>query len=135
MIFKVPSNPNHSMILSPGGLGKERQLLPCLYGQRCPRAPWLRYQRKTIQKSQNPSMVGLEGTSVGHSVQPPAQAGSPRAGCTASRPGGVGISPEKETPQSLWATSPSLEGFKHRVDVALGDMVEQARWGWVGGWT
>jgi len=30
---------------------------------------------------------------------------------------------------------PSLEGFKHRVDVALGDMVEQS-WGcWVGGWT
>jgi len=28
--------------------------------------------------------------------------------------------------------SPSLEGFKHRVDVALGDMVEQAWWGGVG---
>ena len=31
--------------------------------------------------------------------------------------------------------SPSLEGFKNRVDVALRDMVEQAWWGWVGGWT
>jgi len=31
--------------------------------------------------------------------------------------------------------SPFLEGFRHRVDVALGDMVEQAWWGWVGGWT
>ena len=31
--------------------------------------------------------------------------------------------------------SPSLEGFKHRVDVALGDRVEQVWWGWVGGWT
>ena len=31
---------------------------------------------------------GLEGTSVGHPAQPPAQAGSPRAGCTALRPGG-----------------------------------------------
>jgi len=31
---------------------------------------------------------GLEGTSVGHPVQPPAEAGSPRAGCTAPRPGG-----------------------------------------------
>jgi len=31
--------------------------------------------------------------------------------------------------------SPSLEGFQNRVDVALGDMVEQAWWGWVGGWT
>jgi len=30
--------------------------------------------------------------------------------------------------------SPSLEGFKHRVDVALGDMVQQA-WGcWGDGW-
>ena len=37
---------------------------------------------------QNPSMVGLEGSSVGHPAQPPAEAGSPRAGCTAPRPGG-----------------------------------------------
>jgi len=33
-------------------------------------------------------MVGLEGTSVGHPVQPPAEAGSPTAGCTGPRPGG-----------------------------------------------
>jgi len=31
---------------------------------------------------------GLEETSVGHLVQPPAKAGSPRAGCTGPRPGG-----------------------------------------------
>jgi len=31
--------------------------------------------------------------------------------------------------------SPSLEGFRKRVDVALGDMVYQARWCWVDGWT
>jgi len=31
---------------------------------------------------------GLEGTSVGHPVQPPAEAGSPRAGCTGPRPCG-----------------------------------------------
>jgi len=31
--------------------------------------------------------------------------------------------------------SPSLEGFRKRADVALGDMVEQA-WGcWVDNWT
>ena len=36
---------------------------------------------------------GLEGTSVGHPVQPPAEAGSPRAGCTGPRPGGSWISP------------------------------------------
>jgi len=33
------------------------------------------------------------------------------------------------------AESPSLEGFKHRVDVALEDMVWQAWWGWGDGWT
>ena len=33
----------------------------------------------------------------------PAKAGSPRAGCTGPCPGGAGISPEKETPQPLWA--------------------------------
>ena len=32
---------------------------------------------------------GLAGTSVGHPAQPPAQAGSPTAGCTAPRPGGA----------------------------------------------
>jgi len=47
---------------------------------------------------------GLEGTSVGHPVQVPAEAGSPTAGCTAPRPGGSGISPEKETPQPPWTT-------------------------------
>jgi len=31
--------------------------------------------------------------------------------------------------------SSSLEGFKNCVDVAPGDMVEQAWWGWVDGWT
>ena len=46
---------------------------------------------------------GLAGTSVGHPAQPPAQAGSPRAGCTGPCPGGAGISPEKETPQPPWA--------------------------------
>ena len=45
----------------------------------------------------------MEGTSVGPPAQPPAQAGSPRAGCSAPRPGGAGISPEKQTPQPPWA--------------------------------
>ena len=31
--------------------------------------------------------------------------------------------------------SPSLEGFKKRVDVALRDTVQQARWGWGDSWT
>ena len=34
---------------------------------------------------------------------PPAKAGSPRAGCTGHRPGGFGTSPQKETPQPPWA--------------------------------
>ena len=46
---------------------------------------------------------GLAGTSVGHPVQPPAEAGSPTAGCTGPCPGGAWISPEKETPQPPWA--------------------------------
>jgi len=57
-----------------------------------------------------PERSGLEGPSVGHPVQPPAKAGSPRAGCTAPRPGRTGISPEKETPQlpwAAWARAPS----------------------------
>ena len=67
---------------------------------------------------------GLEGTSVGHPVQPPAQAGSPTAGCTAPRPGGAGISPEKETPQppwAAWARAPSpSEGRSSYIARSLG---------------
>ena len=37
----------------------------------------------------------------------PAKAGSPRAGCTGPRPGGFSISPEKDTPQPLWAACSS----------------------------
>ena len=40
---------------------------------------------------------------MGHPVQPPAQAGSPRAGGTGPCPGGSWISPGKETPQPPWA--------------------------------
>jgi len=36
-----------------------------------------------------PAWQGLAGPSVGHPAQPPAQAGSPRAGGTALRPGGL----------------------------------------------
>ena len=53
---------------------------------------------------------GLAGRSVGHPAQTPAQAGSPRAGCTGPWPGGVWISPEKETtqpPWAAWARAPS----------------------------
>ena len=46
---------------------------------------------------------GWEGPLWVTQPKPPAQAGSPRAGCTAARPGGAGISPEKETPQPPWA--------------------------------
>jgi len=52
---------------------------------------------------------GLEGTSVGHPAQTPAQAGSPRAGCTGPCPGGSGISREKET---TFSERPPQETFK-----------------------
>jgi len=44
-----------------------------------------------------PAWRGLVGTSGHHPVQPPAEAGAPTAGCTAPRPGGVWVAPEKET--------------------------------------
>ena len=50
---------------------------------------------------------GLEGTSVGHPVQLPVEAGSPRAGGTGPHPGGSWVSPEKETPQPPWAACSS----------------------------
>ena len=48
-------------------------------------------QNHRITESQNHRItewLGLERTSLGHPVQPPAKAGSPRAGCTGPRPGG-----------------------------------------------
>jgi len=48
-------------------------------------------------------MFGVGRDLWGPPAQPPAQAGSPTAGCAAPRPGGAGISPEKETPQPPWA--------------------------------
>ena len=54
-------------------------------------------------ESQNHSMVGVGRALCGSPSPTPAQAGSPRAGCTALRPGRAGISPEKETPQPPWA--------------------------------
>ena len=65
---------------------------------------------KTQPGHRIPAWWGVAGPSGGHPAQPPAQAGSPRAGCTAPCPGGAGISPEKETPQppwTAWARAPS----------------------------
>jgi len=45
-----------------------------------------------------PECSGLEGTSVGHPAQPPAQAGSPTAGCTAPRPGGSSGGNQERSP-------------------------------------
>ena len=56
-------------------------------------------QNHRITESQNHRITewwGLEGTSVGHPVQPPAEAGLPTVGCRGPCPGGSGISPEKE---------------------------------------
>jgi len=49
-------------------------------------APCVR--RKSLQCHRITEWSGLAGPSVGHPAQPPAAAGSPRAGCTAPRPGG-----------------------------------------------
>jgi len=65
-----------------------RMLLPCLMlgdpqggaHRRLAVSPLL------ISGHRIPAWQGLEGTSVGHPAQPPAQAGSPRAGCTAPCP-------------------------------------------------
>ena len=53
---------------------------------------------------------GLEGPSGDHPVQPPAGAGSPKAGCTAPRPAGVGDS--TTSLGSLFQGSVTLRGKK-----------------------
>ena len=48
-------------------------------------------------------MFGVGRDLCGSPSPTPAEAGSPRAGCMGPRPGRAWISPEKETPQPLWA--------------------------------
>ena len=62
---------------------------------------------------------------------PPAEAGSPRAGCTGPCLGGSGISPEKETPQPPWAAW-ARAPFQP-VAVLLGDTSKE--WGQGGSFT
>ena len=54
------------------------------------RLQWL----ESVAKSQNHTeCYRLEGTSVGHPIQPPAEAGSPTASCTGPCPGGSRLLP------------------------------------------
>ena len=96
--------PTASLGWRQGGAGKNA--FPNLGNGRTPGNGKKRFHRIT-------ECWGLAGPSVGPPAQPPAEAGSPRAGCTAPRPGGSGISPEKETPQppwAAWARAPSRLG-------------------------
>jgi len=73
---------------------------------------------------------GLAGTSVGHPVQPPAQAGPPTAGCRGPCPGGSGISPEKETPQPPWAARLAPTGCLRPTTVRGGRRRLRGGTGW-----
>ena len=59
--------------------------------------------RKCVDPTESQNGRGWQGPLWVTQSNPPAQARSPRAGCTAPRPGGSGISPEKETPPPPWA--------------------------------
>jgi len=60
------------------------------------------------KESQNHRMVGVgKGPLWVIQSNPPAEAGSPTAGCTGPCPGGSWISPERETPQRPWAACSS----------------------------
>ena len=65
------------------------------------------WQNHRITESQNHRTLGVGRDLCGPSSPIPCKAGSPRAGCTGPCPGGSSISPEKETPQPLWATCSS----------------------------
>jgi len=64
--------------------------------------------RQSVTESQNHRMVGVgKGPLWVTQSNPPAEAGSPTAGCRGPCPGGSGISPEKETPPAPWAACSS----------------------------
>lgn len=72
-----------------------------------------------VDKSRDPrvtkAQTGSRGTPGALLVQPPAKAGSPTAVCTEPHLGRFGVSPEKETPQCLWAVcSSALSPSKYR---------------------
>ena len=83
---------NHQEVADPIGQS------PMAYTKACVSSP-----EDAVRAYRITAWSGLEGTSVGLLVQPPAKAGSPTAGCTGSCAGGSWISPEKETPQPPWA--------------------------------
>ena len=68
-----------------------------------PAAPCRRLPRHRITE-----WWGLEGTSVCPPAQPPAQAGSPRAGCTAPRPGGLEYLQRRRLPSPSGQPGPGL---------------------------
>ena len=91
----------------------EKRLVPrpCLSGWRSPSSWKLSFRhvfqlpQHRITESQNGR--GWKGPLWVIWSNPPAEAGSPTAGCTGSCPGGSWISPEKETPQPPRAASSS----------------------------
>ena len=78
---------------------------------------------------QNPSMFGVGRDLCGHPAQPPAEAGSPRAGCTGPCPGGSGISPEKETPQPPWAGLCQTRQNKIQTRINSSEAFATEHWG------
>jgi len=77
------SNPDANC--SPGTWGSRRKVEGDTTGQLLP-ASHHRWPAISLPHHGITECSGLEGTSVGHPVQPPAQAGSPRAGCTGPCP-------------------------------------------------
>ena len=56
---------------------------------------------------QNPRMLGAGRALCGSPSPTPCPSRVTQSSCTAPRPGGAGISPEKETPQPPWDRAPS----------------------------
>ena len=65
------------------------------------------YSEQNHRTTESQNSRGWKGPLWVTQSNPPAQAGSPRAGCTGPWSGGSWISPEKETPQPPWAACSS----------------------------
>ena len=65
------------------------------------------WRRAVVRITESQNARGWKGPLWVTQSSPPAEAGSPTAGCTGPCPGGAWISPEKETPQPPWVACSS----------------------------
>jgi len=105
VLFALHPAPKAGSTFRPSAQARSHRLL-------CSTHPLPSAEHHRITESQHG--WGLAGPSVDPQAQPPAEAGSPRAGCTVPRPGGSGTSPEETPHRGSGAWCCTMAGWTHQ---------------------